>query len=393
MNIHEYQAKKLLEQYGVPVPKGINVSSADDVDKALAEFAGGRVVVKAQIHAGGRGKGTFKDGFQGGVQLCQSKQIAKAAALHMLNNVLVTEQTGPAGKCVHNVYLTELADIAKEYYLALLLDRSRSQLVVIASSSGGVDIEEVAKTNPGAIAKIFIDPTIGLQDFQCRQLAFKLGFTGEAFTQLISILKKLFQLYKDKDAAMIEINPLVVTKQNTLVALDAKITFDDNALYRQKDIAVLHDSSEEDPKEVEAYKCGLSYIALDGSIACLVNGAGLAMATMDIIHYFGGHPANFLDVGGSATEEQIANAFKIILSDPKIKGVLVNIFGGIAKCDTIASGIINAAKSVKISVPLVVRLEGTNSEKGRALLKESGLPLHSASSLEEAAKMVVELSK
>lgn len=394
MNIHEYQAKELFADYGVPVSKGVAVQSEGDFDEALSQFPENEmVVVKSQIHAGGRGKGTFTDGFQGGVKLAPNRAEAKEVAGKMLGNTLVTHQTGPAGRMVQTIYFTEAATIAHEYYLAILMDRETSMPVIIASTEGGVDIEQVAEETPEKITKVFIDPGIGIQPYHMREVAFGLGFTGQAFKDMVKALSGLYKMFWEKDASMVEVNPLILTEEGNVVALDAKVGFDDNALFRHPDIVALRDLSEEDDKEIEASKYGLSYIALDGNIACLVNGAGLAMSTMDIIKHFGGDPANFLDVGGGAQAEQVTAAFKIILSDPNVEGILVNIFGGIMKCDTIAEGIIEAAKNVEITVPLVVRLEGTNVELGKKLLDESGLALTSADSLSDAAEKIVNLVK
>lgn len=390
MNIHEYQAKQLLEQYNIPVPAGAPATSVQGFKSALASIDSAEVVVKSQIHAGGRGKGTFTDGFKGGVKVVGSKEEAEEIAQCMLGNTLVTHQTGPEGRTVHTVYFTAASDIEKEYYLAILMDRETSKPVIIASTEGGVDIEEVAENSPDKIVKVYIDPTLGLQAYQCREVAFVLGFEGDQFKQMQKLLKGLYRLFWEKDTSMVEINPLITTPEGQIMALDAKINFDENALYRHPDVQTMRDLNEEDPKEVEASEYNLNYIALDGNIACLVNGAGLAMATMDIIKHYGGSPANFLDVGGSADEEQVTAAFKIILSDPNVKGILVNIFGGIMKCDIIAKGVIGAAKSVDISVPLVVRLEGTNVEEGKRLLTESGLNIVSAETLDDAAKKIVE---
>lgn len=390
MDIHEYQAKQLFEQYGVPVPPGKSAQSEDEFDAAIDSLPDGGVVVKAQIHAGGRGKGTFTDGFQGGVKVVKTAEEAKDMASKMLGNTLVTHQTGDAGRKVQTVYFTEASDIEKEYYLALLMDRASAGPVIIASTEGGVDIEEVAEKTPEKITKVFIDPAMGLQGYQIREVAFGLGFSGDQVKQMGKILKSLYQMFWDKDCNMVEINPLITTPEGNILALDAKVNFDSNGLFRQPDIVELRDLNEEDPKEVEASKYSLSYVALDGNIACMVNGAGLAMATMDIIHHFGGEPANFLDVGGGATEENVTAAFRIILSDPNVEGILVNIFGGIMRCDVIARGVIAAAKNVDISVPLVVRLEGTNVEEGKRLLKESGLAITGADSLADAAEKIVD---
>ena len=391
MNIHEYQAKALLDQYHVPIPKGIPAKDEASIDSAIAELdPQGLIVVKAQIHAGGRGKGTFTDGYKGGVQLCDTTEKAKAAGLAMLGNHLVTKQTSPQGRKVQTLYFTEGSDIDHEYYLAIVLDRESAQTVIIASTEGGMDIEAVAEKTPEKIIRVPVSLDMGLKPHHCRLIAFKLGFSGQQVKELSKILGGLYKLAIEKNAELIEINPLVTNKEGTLVALDAKVSFDSNALYKNPDIAELRDTNEEDPKEVEASAYNLNYIALEGNIACMVNGAGLAMATMDIIKSYGGEPANFLDVGGGANEEQVTAAFKIILSDPNVKGILVNIFGGIMKCDIIARGIVSAAKNVSLSVPLVVRLEGTNVEAGKVILKESGLELTSADSLAEAAKIITQ---
>jgi succinyl-CoA synthetase beta subunit len=391
MNIHEFQAKELFSEFGIPIAKGVAVKSGDEFDNALDQLPDGAVVVKAQIHAGGRGKGTFSDGFKGGVHVCKDKATARETASKMLGNTLVTHQTGPQGKVVKTVYFNEPCDIQKEYYLAITLDRGSSQPVIIASTEGGVDIEKVAAETPEKITRVFIDPARGLQAYHKREVAFGLGFTQkEQLKQMDKLLTGLYRLYWEKDASLAEVNPLITTPEGDIIALDAKVGFDENALFRHPEIVALRDLDEEDPKEVEASKHGLSYIALDGNIACLVNGAGLAMATMDIIKHFGGNPANFLDVGGSASEEAVTEAFKIILSDPNVKGILVNIFGGIMSCKIIAKGVIAAAKNVEITVPLVVRLEGNEVEEGKALLEESGLALTSADSLSDAAQKVVQ---
>ena len=391
MNIHEFQAKGLFAGYGIPISKGESVKSVDEIDNALKQLPAGAVVVKAQIHAGGRGKGTFTDGFQGGVHICQDAEKAAETAKRMLGNTLVTHQTGPEGKVVKTLYFTEPCDIEKEYYLAITLDRGSSQPVIIASTEGGVDLETVAEETPEKITKVFIDPAQGIQPHHKRQIAFGLGLSEKAqLKQMDALLTGLYTLYWEKDASLVEINPLITTPGGEIIALDAKVGFDENALYRHPDILALRDLDEEDPKEVEAGKHGLSYIALDGNIACLVNGAGLAMATMDIIKHFGGNPANFLDVGGGASEAAVTEAFKIILSDPNVEGILVNIFGGIMSCKVIAAGVIAAAKNVEITVPLVVRLEGNEVKEGKELLEESGLSLISADSLSDAARKVVE---
>jgi succinyl-CoA synthetase beta subunit len=393
MNIHEYQAKQLFADAGVAVPNGTVAQSAEEIDQALSTMpAGNPIVVKAQIHAGGRGKGTFKNGFQGGVHVVSDPEDAKAKAEAMLGNVLVTKQTGEEGKEVSTVYFNEATDIAKEYYLAILMDRATSQPVIIASTEGGMDIEEVAEKTPEKILKVLIDPTLGIRPYQARQIAFGLELTGDSLKQCVKLVTKLYAFFWEKDCSQVEVNPLVTTPSGDVFALDAKVNFDSNALFRNPDIVKLRDLSEEDAKEVEASKFDLNYIALDGNVACMVNGAGLAMATMDIIKHYGGSPANFLDVGGGATEEQVENAFRILVSDDSVKAILVNIFGGIMKCDVIATGIVNAARKLELTVPLVVRLEGTNVEEGKKILADSGLTLVPADSLAEAAQKVVELA-
>ena len=390
MNIHEFQAKQLFADYGIPVPTGVAIKRMDEFDHACASLPEGPVVVKAQIHAGGRGKGTFTDGYKGGVKVCADADAAREAAEKMLGNTLVTHQTGPAGKKVKTVYLNEPCDIAKEYYLALTLDRASSHPVLIASSEGGVDIETVAAETPEKITRVFIDPATGLQSYHKRRIAFGLGLREKKqLKQMDALLTGLYRLYWEKDASLAEINPMITTEEGDLVALDAKVGFDDNALFRHPEILEMRDLDEEDPKEVEAGKHGLNYIALDGNIACLVNGAGLAMATMDIIKHFGGNPANFLDVGGGASEEAVTEAFRIILSDANVQGILVNIFGGIMSCRVIASGILGAAANVEIDRPLVVRLEGNEVEEGKRLLAESELNITPAESLSDAAQKVV----
>ena len=391
MNIHEYQAKALLDQYHVPIPKGIPAKDEASIDSAITELdPQGLIVVKAQIHAGGRGKGTFTDGYKGGVQLCDTPEKAKAAGLAMLGNNLITKQTSPQGRKVKTLYFTEGSDIDHEYYLAVVLDRESAQTVIIASTEGGMDIEAVAEKTPEKIIRVPVSLDMGLKPHHCRLIAFKFGFSGQQVKELSKILGGLYKLAIEKHTELIEINPLVTNEEGRLVALDAKVSFDSNALYKNPDIAELRDTNEEDPKEVEASAYNLNYIALEGNIACMVNGAGLAMATMDIIKSYGGEPANFLDVGGGANEEQVTSAFKIILSDPNVKGILVNIFGGIMKCDIIARGIVSAAINVSLSVPLVVRLEGTNVEAGKVILEESGLELTSADSLAEAAEIITQ---
>tara|TARA_B100001057_G_scaffold6682_1_gene6080 strand:+ start:4224 stop:5417 length:1194 start_codon:yes stop_codon:yes gene_type:complete len=393
MNIHEYQAKQLFADAGVAVPMGTVAQSVEDFDQALATLpSGNAIVVKAQIHAGGRGKGTFKDGFQGGVHVVSTPEDAKAKAEAMLGNVLVTKQTGEAGKEVSTVYFNDATDIDQEYYLAILMDRATSKPVIIASTEGGMDIEEVAENTPEKILKVLIDPALGIRPYQARQVAFGLELKGDSLKQCVKLVTKLYAFFWEKDCSQVEVNPLVTTPTGDVLALDAKVNFDSNALYRHPDVVELRDLSEEDPKEVEASKFDLNYIALDGSVACMVNGAGLAMATMDIIKHYGGSPANFLDVGGGATEEQVENAFRILVADDAVKAILVNIFGGIMKCDVIATGIVNAARNLELKVPLVVRLEGTNVEEGKKILADSGLALEPADSLAEAAEKVVKLA-
>ncbi len=399
MNIHEYQAKELFAQFGVAVPKGVAVTSAAEFEGALAKIdTSGGIMVKSQIHAGGRGKGTFTDGFKGGVKFSPTKEKALENAKAMLGNTLVTAQTGEAGRKVQTIYFTEAANLGKrpdgrddEYYLAILLDRATSFPVIVASTEGGMEIEHVAHHTPEKIFKVQVDPAVGLQAFQSRQIAFSLGFSGDLFKQCVTLVTKLYQFYWEKDCAMVEVNPLLVTKEGKLLALDAKVSFDDNALFRHPDLVALRDLNEEDAKEIEASKFGLSYIALDGNIACLVNGAGLAMSTMDIIQHFGGSPANFLDVGGGATKDQVTAAFKIILGDANVKGILVNIFGGIMDCNVIATGIIEAVKETGLKLPLVVRLEGNNVEAGKATLAASGLTIVSGDSMADAAQKIVKL--
>jgi succinyl-CoA synthetase beta subunit len=391
MNIHEYQAKALFEKFGVPVPKGAAAKSAGEFDTALATLPEGPTMVKSQIHAGGRGKGTFTDGFKGGVKFTKSKAEAREIAGKMLNNTLVTILTGPAGRTVPTIYFTVASDIKKEYYLAILLDRASSRPVIVASTEGGVEIEKVAHDTPEKIHKVFVDPAYGLADFQVRELVFKLGLAGNEAKNASKLIRTLYTAYWETDAAMIEINPLITTPTGEVLALDGKVSFDDNALFRHPEIVALRDLNEEDPKEIEASKFSLSYIALEGSIACLVNGAGLAMATMDIIKHFGGEPANFLDVGGGASKDQVVAAFKIILGDKNVKGIFVNIFGGIMDCNVIAMGIVEAVKEVGLKLPLVVRLEGNNVAAGKKTLAESGLALVSGDTMADAAQKIVKL--
>ena len=388
MNIHEYQAKELFLKFGVPTPGGF-VASTPAEAKAAAEKLGSGLVVKAQIHAGGRGKGTFKNGFKGGVHLAETPDAAAELAGKMLGEVLVTHQTGPDGKLVSKVLVAQSVSIRKEYYLAILLDRAEKRPVIVASAEGGVNIEEVAEHNPDAIIRTHVHPALGLQSYQTRKIARQIGLGSDKLRAFEKLLTALYRLFIECDCSMVEINPLVETTDGQILALDAKFNFDDNALYRQKDVAAMRDTTEEDPREVDASQFNLNYIGLDGDIACMVNGAGLAMATMDIIKLHGGEPANFLDVGGGANEEQVKQAFRILCSDPKVKAILVNIFGGIMKCDVIAQGIINAAKEIGLTLPLVVRLEGTNVEQGRTLLNGSGLKLTAATDLTDAAQKVV----
>jgi len=393
MNIHEYQAKELFNNYGIKISKGCIAQKPEEFETAIAQIEGDKVVIKAQIHAGGRGKGTFVDGFRGGVKVAARAEAAGIAA-KMLGNTLITKQTGSAGKAVGTIYFTECNSIKFEYYLSMLLDRGSGCVLIIASTAGGMDIEKVAEETPEKIYKVYVRPELGIQPFQVRQLAFFFGFgEKELMKQFSKTITGLYRLFWEKDCSMVEINPLILSTEDEIIALDAKVNFDDNAIYRHPEVSILRDLTEEDPKEIQAAKFGLNYIALDGNIACMVNGAGLAMATMDIIKYFGGNPANFLDVGGGATEEAITEAFKIILSDPNTKGVLVNIFGGIMKCDIIAAGIIAAVKNVGLKLPLVVRLEGTNFEIGRKMLDESGIKLLTASSLADAAEKIVKIIK
>ena len=382
MNIHEYQAKEILRRYKVTVPRGKVANTPQEAEAAAKELGGPICVVKAQVHAGGRGKG-------GGIKLAKSPAEAAEIAKKMIGMKLVTHQTGPEGKEVHRVYVEDGCDIARELYLGMLLDRSSGRLTMMASTEGGMDIEEVAAKTPEKILKESIDPAIGLQGYQARKLAFGLGIPKESTNKAVAFMTGLYKAFVDSDCSLAEINPLVLTQQGDLIALDCKMGFDDNALFRHPDIREMRDFAEEDPREVEAAKFDLSYIGLDGDIACMVNGAGLAMATMDIIKFYGGAPANFLDVGGGATTEKVTAAFKILLSDKNVKGILVNIFGGIMKCDVVAAGIVAAAKEVKLSVPLVVRLEGTNVDLGRKILSESGLNITPGGDMADAAEKVV----
>ena len=392
MNIHEYQAKELLDRFGVDNPRGGVARTPAEAERIARELGINALVVKAQIHAGGRGKGTFTNGFKGGVQLCKTASQARDIAAKMLGQTLVTHQTGPAGRVVRRVLVAESVELEREFYFAILVDRATGAPVIVASREGGMDIEEVAARDPDKIIREPVDPAFGLQPFQTRKLARKLGFGPSQMRPACKLFAALYRCFSSLDCSMVEINPLVLTRGGKVLALDAKFSFDDNALFRHPDIVEMRDAAEEDPREVEAAKHRLSYIGLDGNIGCMVNGAGLAMATMDIIKHHGGEPANFLDVGGGASEEQVTEAFKILLSDPKVKAILVNIFGGIMKCDVIAQGILNAVKSVNLSIPLVVRLEGTNVEQGRRILADSGLPLVSASDLDDAARQIVALA-
>ena len=393
MNIHEYQAKELLEKFGAATTRGKVADTPEEAEKIACELGTSDLVVKAQVHAGGRGKGTFANGFKGGVHLVKSPAEAREVASRMLGQTLVTHQTGAAGRVVNKVLVAESADIEREIYFAILLDRATAAPLVVASTEGGVEIETVAEKSPEKIMREPIDPLAGLQPFQTRKLAKQLGFKSDQIKQASKLFSALYRTFIESDCSMVEVNPLVVTKKGEVLALDAKFNFDDNALYRHPEIAAMRDTAEEDPREVEASKHGLNYIGLDGNIACLVNGAGLAMATMDIIKFYGGNPANFLDVGGGATEEQVTEAFKLLISDKNVKAILVNIFGGIMKCDVIAQGIINAVKAVKLPVPLVVRLEGTNVEAGKMILAESGLPVTTADDLADAAEKVVKAAE
>ncbi|HUD50887.1 ADP-forming succinate--CoA ligase subunit beta [Parvibaculum sp.] len=386
MNIHEYQAKAVLAKYGVAVPRGFPAFSADEAVDAATKLGGPVYVVKAQIHAGGRGKA-------GGVKVVKSIDDVKKEATRLLGSTLVTHQTGPAGKQVNRLYIEEGSSIARELYLSVLVDRATSRIAFIVSTEGGMDIEEVAHSTPEKILTFSIDPASGVSSFHGRKVAFALGLEGDLNAQAVQLVEKLYKAFVAEDMAQLEINPLVVTGDNKLVCLDAKVGFDDNALYRHKDIVELRDFTEEDPAEVEASKYDLNYVKLDGKIGCMVNGAGLAMATMDIIKYYGSEPANFLDVGGGATKEKVTAAFKIILSDKNVEGILVNIFGGIMRCDIIAEGVIAAAKEVSLKVPLVVRLEGTNVELGKKIMAESGLPIISADNLADAAEKIVKAVK
>jgi succinyl-CoA synthetase beta subunit len=386
MNVHEYQGKEILRKYGVKVPNGKVAFTVDEAVEAAKELGSSVVVVKAQIHAGGRGKA-------GGVKVAKNLDEVRTYASEILGKTLVTHQTGPEGKEVKRLLIEEGCDIKKEYYVGLVLDRATSRVVLMASEEGGTEIEEVAEATPEKIFKEEIDPVVGLMPYQARRIAFNINIQKELVNQAVKFMMGLYNAYVEKDCSIAEINPLVVTGDGQVMALDAKLNFDSNALYRQKDILEYRDLEEEDPKEIEASKYDLSYISLDGNIGCMVNGAGLAMATMDIVKHYGGDPANFLDVGGGATAEKVTEAFKIILSDPNVKGIFVNIFGGIMKCDVIATGVVEAAKQVGLEVPLVVRLEGTNVDLGKQILNESGLNIIAAESMADGAEKIVSLVK
>jgi succinyl-CoA synthetase beta subunit len=385
MNLHEYQSKKLFAEYAIPIPKGRVADSPDAAEAAARGLGGSLWVVKAQVHAGGRGKA-------GGVKLVRDLEAVRAAAKAMLGTTLVTHQTGPEGLPVHQVYVEVGSKIAREIYLSLVLNRDVSRLAFVASAAGGMDIEDVAEHSPEKIIRINVNPTSGLQDFQCRQLAFGLGFKGSQIAQFGKIAHAIYKLYLERDASLVEVNPLIVTADGDLLALDAKINIEDNALFRHQDLAAWRDASQEDPMERKAAEHDLNYVSLDGNIACMVNGAGLAMATMDLIQLHGGKPANFLDVGGGATKERVAGAFKLILSNPKVSAILINIFGGIVRCDIIAEGIISAVKEVGVSIPVIVRLEGTNAPLARQMLASSGLAITPANDLTDAAVKAVQMA-
>ncbi len=383
MKIHEHQAKEILKKYGVPVPVGYVAYTANDAMEAARKLPTEIAVVKAQIHAGGRGKG-------GGVKIARSPEDVGTLARNMLGMTLVTHQTGPEGRKVQRLLVEQGIDILKEYYAGIVLDRSSAKNVVMVSTEGGMEIEKVAEESPEKIVKVFVDPAVGFRDFEARELAFALGLSGEAFKQCVSFLKALYKAYEETDASLFEINPLVLTKDAKMLALDAKVNFDDNAMFRHPDYAALRDLAEEDPLEVEASKSNLNYIKLDGNVGCMVNGAGLAMATMDIIKLAGGEPANFLDVGGGANKDTVASGFRIILSDPHVKAILINIFGGIVRCDRVATGVVAASNEVHPKVPIIVRLEGTNAEEAGKILQDSGLNFLVAKGLADAAKKVTE---
>ncbi|MCZ6527832.1 MAG: ADP-forming succinate--CoA ligase subunit beta [Candidatus Dadabacteria bacterium] len=386
MNIHEYQAKELLLKYGVAVPIGKVALHEDEAEQIAKNLSVEKFIVKAQIHAGGRGKG-------GGVKLANGLEDVKRLASEILGMTLVTHQTGPEGKLVSKVLVEEASNIATELYLGMVIDRATENIVIMASQEGGMEIEEVARTNPEKILKQYIDPTVGLLPFQCRKIAYFLGLKGKTVNKAVKLILGLYNAFIDNDCSLLEINPLIITNDGDVLALDAKMNFDDNALFRHPDIEKMHDPAQEDPTELEAKKWGISFVKLEGNIGCLVNGAGLAMSTMDIIKHHGAEPANFLDVGGGATAGQVLQALKMILSDPNVKAIFINIFGGIMKCDTIAEGVISAAKEVGIEVPLIVRLEGTNVELGRKLLSESGLNIITGGDMREAAAKAVEAAQ
>ena len=398
MKIHEFQAKEILKKYNVPVQDGIAVKALSEVDNAISQLQQrgiNQFVVKSQIHAGGRGKGKLYNPenknelvLEGGVKFTTSVEKAKEYAQKIFGNILVTHQTGPDGKKVKTLFIAEGLDYKKELYLGILLDRAVSKNVIMASTEGGVEIEKVAAETPEKIIKVWIDPLIGLQPYQARELAFSLGLENNSFKNFVKFISVLYKAYTETDSSLLEVNPLVITNDDRVVALDAKMNFDDNALYRQKEIADFRDLDEEDPLEIEASKFNLNYIKLDGNVGCMVNGAGLAMATMDIIKLAGGEPANFLDVGGGANKTTVANGFKIILSDPNVKAILINIFGGIVRCDRVAQGVIDAANEMQVRVPIVIRLEGTNAKEAADLLNESGLNFEVAKSLKDAAEKV-----
>ena len=403
MKIHEYQAKELLKKFSVPVQDGIAIKHLDEFEKAIQQLKSlgiNQYVVKSQIHAGGRGKGKVYNPhnrneliLEGGVKFTTSIEKAREYAEKILGNLLVTHQTGSEGKIVKTLFIAEGLDYVKELYLGILLDRTVSQNVIMASTEGGVEIEKVAAETPEKIIKVWIDPATGLQPFQARELAFALGLSGESFKNFQKFIKHLYEAYEATDASLLEINPLVITNDNRIVAIDAKMNIDDNALFRHPEILAYRDLGEEDPLEIEASKYNLNYIKLDGNVGCMVNGAGLAMGTMDIIKLAGGEPANFLDVGGGANKETVANGFKIILSDPNVKAILINIFGGIVRCDRVAAGVIEATKTVNVTIPIVVRLEGTNAKEAGVLLKESGLNFEVATTLKDAAEKVTAILK
>ncbi len=393
MNIHEYQAKELLQKFGVATPPGKVARTPDEAEQAARELATEDLVVKAQVHAGGRGKGTFQNGFKGGVHLCKSPAEAREIASQMLGQTLVTHQTGAAGRVVNTVLIAKSVEIEREIYFAILLDRATGAPMIVASTEGGVEIEAVAAKTPEKIIREPVDRLAGLQPYQARKLAKQLGFTSAQIKPAAKLFEGLYRTFLALDCSMVEVNPLVVTKKGEVLALDAKFNFDDNALFRHPEVVAMRDIGEEDPREVEASKYGLNYIGLHGNIACLVNGAGLAMATMDIIKFYGGNPANFLDVGGGASEEQVTEAFKILVADENVKAILVNIFGGIMKCDVIAQGIVNAVKTVQLPVPLVVRLEGTNVAAGKKIIADSGLPVTTADDLADAAQKAVKAAE